>query len=55
MRLPQMHRWAAIEIMFSGLKEWRPAATRYDRCPKVFLSASVPAATVLYRPRVLVL
>lgn len=23
-----------IEIMFGRLKDWRRAATRYDRCPK---------------------
>lgn len=28
-----------IEIMFGRLKDWRRIATRYDRCPKVFLSA----------------
>lgn len=28
-----------IEIMFGRLKDWRRVATRYDRCPKVFLSA----------------
>jgi transposase len=27
-----------IEIMFGRLKEWQWVATRYDRCPKVFLS-----------------
>ena len=27
-----------IEIMFGRLKDWRRVATRYDRCPKVFLS-----------------
>ena len=26
-----------IEIMFGHLKGWRRVATRYDRCPKVFL------------------
>lgn len=29
-----------IEIMFGRLKDWRRVATRYDRCPKVFLSAA---------------
>ena len=29
-----------IEIMFGRLKDWRRVATRYDRCPKVFLSAN---------------
>ena len=36
-----------IEIMFGRLKDWRRVATRYDRCPKVFLSAIALAATVL--------
>ena len=36
-----------IEIMFGRLKDWRRVATRYDRCPKVFLSAIASAATVL--------
>jgi transposase len=34
-----------IEIMFGRLKDWRRIATRYDRCPKVFLSAIALAAT----------
>jgi transposase len=33
-----------IEIMFGKLKDWRRIATRYDRCPKVFLSAIALAA-----------
>lgn len=37
-----------IEIMFGHLKDWRRVATRYDRCPKVFLSAIARAATVLF-------
>ncbi len=39
-----------IEIMFGRLKDWRRVATRYDRCPKVFLSAIAIAlaATVIY-------
>lgn len=37
-----------IEIMFGRLKDWRRVATRYDRCPKVFLSATALAATVLF-------
>ena len=37
-----------IEIMFGRLKDWRRIATRYDRCPKVFLFALVLAATVLF-------
>jgi hypothetical protein len=37
-----------IEIMFGRLKDWRRVATRYDRCPKVFLSAIALAAVVIY-------
>ena len=37
-----------IEIMFGRLKDWRRVATRYDRCPKVFLSAIALAAVVVY-------
>jgi transposase len=37
-----------IEIMFGRLKDWRRVATRYDRCPKVFLSAIALAARVIY-------
>ncbi|WP_150297882.1 transposase, partial [Salipiger aestuarii] len=37
-----------IEIMFGRLKDWRRVATRYDRCPEVFLSASALAETVIY-------
>ncbi|HBB85270.1 MAG TPA: IS5 family transposase [Sulfitobacter sp.] len=37
-----------IEIMFGRLKDWRRVATRYDRCPKVFLSTIAFAATVIY-------
>lgn len=33
--------------MFGRLKDWRRVATRYDRCPKVFLSAIALAATVM--------
>jgi transposase len=39
-----------IEIMFGQLKDWRRGATRYDRCPKVFLSAAARAATVMFWP-----
>jgi hypothetical protein len=35
--------------MFVRLKDWCRIATRCDRCPDLFLSACVPAATVLYR------
>ena len=37
-----------IEIMFGRLKDWRGIATRYDRCPKVFLSAIALASTVIF-------
>ena len=37
-----------IEIMFGRLKDWRRVATRYDRCPKGFLSAITLAALVIY-------
>lgn len=37
-----------IEIMFGRLKDRRRVATRYDRCPKVFLSAIALAATVMF-------
>jgi transposase len=37
-----------IEIMFGRLKDWRRAATRHDRCPKVFLSEVARAATVMF-------
>ena len=33
-----------IENSFARLKDWRRVATRYDRCPKVFLSACALAA-----------
>jgi transposase len=39
-------RRSRIEIMFGRLKDWRRIATRYDRCPIVFLSAIALAATV---------
>ena len=37
-----------IEIMFGRLKDWRRVATRYDRCPNVFLSAVALAATIMF-------
>ena len=37
-----------IEIIFGRLKDWQRVATRYDRAPKVFLSAIVLAAIVIY-------
>lgn len=30
------------------IKDWRRVATRYDRCPKVFLSACALAAVVMF-------
>lgn len=41
----QRHR---IENSFGRLKDWRRIATRYDRCPKVFLSARALAAIVMF-------
>jgi transposase len=38
-----------IENSFARLKDWRRVATRYDRCPKVFLSACALAAVVMFR------
>ncbi|QCO55420.1 IS5 family transposase [Pseudorhodobacter turbinis] len=37
-----------IEIMLGRLKDWRRAATRYDRYPDAFLSAIALAATILF-------
>lgn len=37
-----------IDIMFGRLKDCGGVATRYVRCPKVFLSAVSLAATVIY-------
>jgi transposase len=37
-----------IERMFGRIKNWRRVATRYDRCPKVLLSAIALAATVIF-------
>ena len=44
-RYKRRHR---IEMMFGRLKDWRRVATRYDRCPVVFLSAIALAATVMF-------
>ena len=44
-RYERSHR---IEIMFGRLNDWRRVATRYDRCPKVFLSAVALPALVIY-------
>ena len=37
-----------IENTFAHIKDWRRIATRYDRCPILFLSACALAATVIY-------
>jgi transposase len=37
-----------IENIFARLKDWRRVATRYDRCPILFLSACALAAIVIY-------
>ena len=37
-----------IEHSFVQLKDWCRVATRYDRCPKVFLSACALAAVVMF-------
>ncbi len=37
-----------IENLFSRLEDWRPIATRYDRCAHIFRSAILLAATVLF-------
>jgi transposase len=37
-----------IENMFARLKDWRRVATRYDRCPILFLSACALAAIIIY-------
>jgi hypothetical protein len=34
--------------MFGRLKDWRRVAMRFDRCPKVVLSAIALAATVMF-------
>ena len=37
-----------IENMYARLKDWRRVATRYERCPILFLSACALAAIVIY-------
>jgi transposase len=37
-----------IENIFVRIKDWRRIATRYDRCPILFLSACALAAAVIY-------
>ena len=41
-------RSRSIDNMSGRLKDWRPVATRYDRCPTVFLSAIALAATAIF-------
>lgn len=41
-------RHNCIDIMSGRLKDWRPVAKGYDRCPKVFLSAIALAAPLSY-------
>jgi len=36
------------ENLFARLKDWRRVAMRHDRCPEVFLSACLLAATVMF-------
>ena len=44
----QYKRRNRIEFMFGRLKDWRRVATRYDRCPQVFLSAIALDAFVIH-------
>lgn len=37
-----------IESSFARLKDWQRGATRYDRCPKVCLSACALATLVMF-------
>ena len=37
-----------IENSFARLKDWRRVVTRYDRCPKVFLSACAFSAVFMF-------
>lgn len=39
-----------IENSFPRLKNWRRVATRYDKCPKVLLSACALATIVMFWP-----
>lgn len=41
--------------MLGRPKNWRRVATRYDRCPKVFLSVIALAALIIYWLRILTL
>ena len=42
------NRQNRFEIMFGRVKDWQRAATRYDRCPKVFPPAITHVAMVIY-------
>lgn len=44
-RDPKRHN---IENNFARLTDWRRVTTRYDRCPKVFLSACDLAEIVMF-------
>ena len=44
-RYKERHR---VENLFAKLKDWRRVATRYDRCPELYLSAIVLACIVLF-------
>ena len=37
-----------IEIMFGSFRDWRRVATRYDRFPKVFMSAIAIAVIIIH-------
>jgi transposase len=37
-----------IERMFGRLKDWRRVSTRYDRSPRVLMSAIALAATAMF-------
>jgi len=37
-----------VENLFAKLKDWRPVATRYDRCAHIFLSAVFLAAILIF-------
>ena len=37
-----------IERAFSRIKDWRRVATRYDRCPEMFLSTCALATIVMF-------
>jgi len=37
-----------VENLFATLKDWRPIATRYDRCAHIFYSAVLLAPTLIF-------